>query len=84
MSTTKPDNTPQNMKIRTKDGVQIEVEAPYCTAKEWAKRTKMTEKEVKEGLYDGKISRYQPRSRGTLFVNVLAETQKALETPAWK
>ena len=84
MKEIKPDATPQNMKIRTKDGVLIEVEAPYCTVEEWARRTKMTEKKVREGLYDGNISRYQPRSRGTLFVNVLAETQKALETPAWK
>ncbi|KZM43096.1 hypothetical protein OA92_10070 [Marinomonas sp. SBI22] len=84
MKDTKPDVTPQNMKIRTKDGVLIEVEAPYCTPKEWANRTKMTEREVREALYDGHISRFQHSPRGKLFVNVLAETQKVLDTPAWK
>ena len=84
MNDTRPDDTPQNMKIRTKDGVLIELEAPYCTAKEWACRTKMTEKEVKEALYDGIISRFQHSPRGKLFVNVVAEVQKVLNTPAWK
>jgi len=84
MESTKLEKNKQNMKIATKDGVIVELEAPYCSAEEWSERTHIPLKVIKEALYNGKISRYQLTPKGRLFVNVVAETQRVLNTPAWK
>jgi hypothetical protein len=73
----------QLMKV-SKEGITYEVEAPYCTPEEWAARTKMTEEEVMNGLYDWKIARHQFSPKGRLFVNVIAETQRLLDSKPWK
>jgi|TARA_R110000744_G_scaffold266361_1_gene380382 hypothetical protein len=89
MKTTKPESKEQKttniqlMKV-SKGGVTYEVEAPYCTPEEWAARTKMTEEEVMNGLYDWKIARHQFSPKGRLFVNVIAETQRLLDSKPWK
>lgn len=92
MKATKPEiqkqKTVKNMRMQlmkvSKDGVTYEVEAPYCTPEEWAARTKMTEEEVINGLYDWKIARHQFSPKGRLFVNVIAETQRLLDSKPWK
>lgn len=91
MTTTKPEKkNPKNkekaefqlMKV-TKDGTTFEVEAPYCTAEEWSRRTKIPVEEVKKSLYDRRIACYQPVAKGRLYVNVIAETKRLMEMREW-
>lgn len=91
MKETKPEKTQQKdsglskiqmMKV-TKDGTTFEVEAPYCTAEEWSRRTKIPVEEVKKSLYDRRIACYQPVAKGRLYVNVIAETKRLMEMREW-
>lgn len=61
------------------DGISVSVTAPYCTPEQWAERTGMDVGEVKSRLSKGLIARYQPISRGAVYVNVLHEVSKTLE-----
>lgn len=62
------------------EGVKVRVPAPYCTPAEWAKRVGLSLEQVLEHLKKGGISKYQPIQRGSLYVNVVQEVKKVLDS----
>jgi hypothetical protein len=68
------------MKIHFPDGVVVEVPSPYCTPEEWAERSSMDLETVMTALYNRRMARHQFSPKGDLFVNVIEETRRLLET----
>ncbi|MEL0621496.1 hypothetical protein V6238_00175 [Marinomonas arenicola] len=68
------------MKVHSPDGSIVEISAPYCTPEEWAERTSMDVEVVRLALYNRRIARHQFSPKGDLFVNVIEETRRLLET----
>jgi hypothetical protein len=73
----------QLMKVHFPDGVVVEVSAPYCTREEWAERTGMDEDVVKLALYNRQMARHKFSPKGDLFVNVIEETRRLVESKPW-
>ncbi len=73
----------QDITLLNMKGVSIVVHAPYCTAEEWAERTGISARGVKEQIKRGQITAYQQVERGVQYVNVLAEMSKLLEVKAY-
>lgn len=67
----------------TIDGITCQIPAPYCSADEWAARTGMQVSEIKERLKKGQISRYQVVPKGFVYVNVINEFKKTIQTAPW-
>jgi hypothetical protein len=68
------------MKVHSPDGSVVEISAPYCTPEEWAERTSMDLDTIMTALYNRKMARHQFSPKGDLFVNVIEETRRLLET----
>ena len=68
------------MKVHSPDGSVVEIPAPYCTPEEWAERTSMDLDTIMTALYNRKMARHQFSPKGDLFVNVIKETRRLLET----
>jgi hypothetical protein len=76
----KESKTIQLMKVHFPDGVVVEVPSPYCTPEEWAERSSMDLETVMTALYNRRMARHQFSPKGDLFVNVIEETRRLLET----
>ncbi|WP_417537301.1 hypothetical protein [Marinomonas sp.] len=68
------------MKVHSPDGSIVEIAAPYCTPEEWAERTSMDVEVVRLALYNRRMARHQFSPKGDLFVNVIEETRRLLDT----
>lgn len=71
------------MKAHSPDGSIVEIAAPYCTPEEWAERTSMDVEVVRLALYNRRIARHQFPPRVDLFVNVVEETRRILNSQHW-
>lgn len=83
MSVKKEARKNANFEVLNTKGLSFVINAPYCTAEEWAERTGISVRGVKEQLKNGKITEYQHTERGNKYVNVIAEMTKMLEVKPW-